>query len=137
MESVQESKGIVYLIDDSEMIRICVRQVISSHYDLEIKEFSTGEEMMNELTKEMPVLAIIDYILGEKNSGVMNGLDTLKILRKHFPKMKAILLTGVRDEDAMKRLKKEGFNKVIFKERESVFDILTDAINELLKQKQP
>lgn len=100
--SEKPAKFRVYLIDDHPLVLQGVTELINAESDLQVVG-STGEwSVAFEQIKELqPALVVLDITLSRSN-----GIEILKNLRVHFPKLKVLILS-MHDEDlyAMRALK--------------------------------
>lgn len=87
-------KGIAALLEDLEMVN-------------NIYEAGNGEELLRLLkeTKPLPDLILLDLNMPE-----MDGFETTKQLKKHYPEVKIIILTMEDDEQFILHLVNEGVN---------------------------
>lgn len=88
-----------------------VKSLLSSNKRFSvIGEAHNGEEVINILSKEK-----VDIVLLDMNMPVMDGMQTLKIIREKYPLMKVIMLTMFSTRDYIERLLKAGANGYILK----------------------
>lgn len=125
-------KQIAFIIEDSQIISSIVKKVISVYPGIEIFEFNSGEEMLMELEKTTPNIAIIDYFLAPEDQGKMNGVEVLSFLKNRNPNVYSILLTGIGDDQKIEELSAHGFDRILFKDNEDVFEYISDSIREHL-----
>lgn len=79
----------IMLVDDHEMVREGIKQLIEFDKDIQvISQASNGEECLKQLRVELP-----DIILLDVNMVGMNGIDVLKEIRKNRIPVKVAMLT--------------------------------------------
>jgi DNA-binding response OmpR family regulator len=78
----------ILIIDDDTQVRLLLRKLLD-HEGYEVREASNGKAGMK-LNRENPAdLVITDLIMPEKE-----GLETIMELRKKFPEVKIIAISG-------------------------------------------
>jgi len=82
---------LIFLVEDDPAFRKMIDAYLKSQRLTNIKQFSSGEEMLKQLTKEMPQLIVEDFDLG---AGKLNGLEIFKKAREINPKVDFIFLSG-------------------------------------------
>ncbi|MCB0409228.1 MAG: response regulator [Flavobacteriales bacterium] len=112
---------LIYVIEDSSIIREVVSLIFSGKKNSTVKAYCTGEEMFLNMNDEIPNLLILDYYLNAKNKNAMNGYDVLKKLNDNHKKVTTILLSGMHDEKKLKEVKELGVVDFINKEVDDVF----------------
>lgn len=79
----------IMLVDDHEMVREGIKQLIEFDGDIKvISQASNGEDCLKQLSVELP-----DIILLDVNMVGMNGIDVLKEIRKNRIPVKVAMLT--------------------------------------------
>jgi len=78
----------ILIIDDDEQMRILLRQVME-WAGYEVVEAADGREGMLKQRKEHADLVITDLIMPEQE-----GLETITGLKKEYPKLKIIAISG-------------------------------------------
>jgi nitrogen regulation protein NR(I) len=76
------------LIDDEEDVRYSFQRIFDSP-EIELATASSGEEGLKVIPKFKPDLVLMDVRMGG-----MNGLETLRRIREHNPKLLVILMTA-------------------------------------------
>ncbi|MFB0908214.1 MAG: response regulator transcription factor [Spirosomataceae bacterium] len=84
----------IALTDDHKLIRAGIRLLLEQVDDFEVVlEAANGEELLDALPRKR-----VDVVLLDINMPVLDGIETTKILRQKFPKVKIIMLS-LHDED--------------------------------------
>jgi DNA-binding response OmpR family regulator len=78
----------ILIIDDDDQIRILLRQVME-WAGYEVFEAADGREGMHQQRKQQADLVITDLIMPEQE-----GLETITLLRKEYPLVKIIAISG-------------------------------------------
>ena len=111
------------LVDDSVILRSAIRNVLeSSGYEI-VLEAGNSEDLFMALEKKMPDLLLLDVFFPTEN-----GLDILARLRKQYPSVKILMVTGLKQETITQEAKRLGANGVLYKP----FD--TDELLNAIKQ---
>lgn len=111
---IPKKKFTFFVVEDSDIFRDLLSHFISDidskkslkeKVDFEIHSFSTGEECLKALEKK-PDIVVLDYQLDRypntenprsKRVKLMNGLDTLKVIKKISPSTETIMVTAKGD----------------------------------------
>jgi len=100
----------VVVIDDVFIDRRIMTQIMrSAGFDV-VGEAEDGELGIMTVENEKPQLVILDYVMPK-----MNGMATLKELKKRYPKLPVIMQTSESDKEVATQLIKEGANDYIVK----------------------
>ena len=78
----------ILVVDDDELIRE-VSQRVLSHYGYEVRTASDGFEALLLMRKALP-----DLILSDLNMPRMSGFELLSVVRRRFPHLPVIAITG-------------------------------------------
>ena len=91
----------VFLLDDHELVRRGVRDLLWSHDDLTVVgEAATAEEALRQIPQLRPDVAVLDVRLGEDPSA-MNGIEVCREIRSAHPEVACIMLTSFADDEAL------------------------------------
>ena len=89
----------VFLLDDHELVRRGIFDLISAHDDIEVVgEAATGEEAMRRVGTNPPDVALLDIRLGDPDH---SGIAVCRDLRSAYPDVACLMLTGHADDDAL------------------------------------
>ncbi|MBL8028431.1 MAG: response regulator [Fibrobacteres bacterium] len=114
----------VLVVDDEEALRELAYDMLV-YAGCRVSTAPDGEACLNMVLKEK-----FDCIIMDMNMPKMNGFDSLKAVRKHFPDMPAVLMSGF--SSTMPILD----NNTLFLDKPYRAIVLLDSIKQLLQKKQ-
>ena len=83
----------ILICDDEEGVRESLRLILGDYYDLIITE--DGQQCLECLAHQKDIkLVLLDFRMPQ-----VSGLAVLKIIKKKYPKIKVIIVTGYRAVD--------------------------------------
>ncbi|MCU1351650.1 MAG: LuxR family transcriptional regulator [Acidimicrobiales bacterium] len=87
----------VFLLDDHEIVRRGVRELVDAEPDLEVVgEASTAEEALARVPATRPDVAVLDVRLGEGS-----GIEVCRDIRSAHPEVRCLMLTSFADDEAL------------------------------------
>ena len=87
----------VFLLDDHEVVRRGVRDLLETAGDLVVVgEASTAEEAIQRVEATRPQVAVLDVRLPDGN-----GIEVCRELRSRHPELKCLMLTSFDDDEAL------------------------------------
>lgn len=87
----------VFLLDDHEVVRRGVRELLNSADDLEVVgEAGTASEALHRIPATKPDVAILDVRLPDGT-----GIEVCRDLRSLMPDLKCLMLTSFNDDEAL------------------------------------
>jgi two-component system response regulator DevR len=91
----------IFLLDDHELVRRGVRDLIWAEEDLVVVgEASTGEEALERIAQTQPDVAVLDVRLGE-GEGALSGIEVCRDIRSNHPEVACVMLTSFADDEAL------------------------------------
>lgn len=87
----------VFIVDDDKMLSCAIDNIIKTavkEQTLEINEFETGEDCLQNLEKYKPEIVVLDYFLDSKNPEAKNGIEILKKIKEFNKDIKVLMLSG-------------------------------------------
>jgi DNA-binding NarL/FixJ family response regulator len=91
----------VFLLDDHELVRRGVRDLISAEDDIVVVgEAGTGEEALQRIPATRPDVAVLDVRMGE-GGDAMTGVEVCRQIRSSHPEIACVMLTSYADDDAL------------------------------------
>ena len=121
---------LIFFIDDDKMILNLLEYTFQSRQDYHVITYQTGEECLANLNQE-PKLIVLDHILTGSSGNMLDGMDTLKEIRKVDKEVPVIILTGQGDEELLSEFMEQGANRYLTKD-DFFIDSLIEAIQEML-----
>jgi two-component system, NarL family, response regulator DevR len=87
----------VFLLDDHEVVRRGVRDLLESSGEIEVTgEASTAEEALNRISAVRPQVAVLDVRLPDGS-----GVEVCREIRSRHPEIACLMLTSYGDDDAL------------------------------------
>lgn len=87
----------VFLLDDHEVVRVGVRELLESDGDIEVVgEASTAAEALARVPAVRPDVAVLDVRLPDGD-----GVSVCRELRSQFPDLACLMLTSFADDEAL------------------------------------
>jgi DNA-binding NarL/FixJ family response regulator len=91
----------VFLLDDHELVRRGVRDLLWSHDDMTVVgEADTAEEALRQIPKLQPDVAVLDVRLRDDPSA-MTGIEVCREIRSAHPAVACVMLTSYADDEAL------------------------------------
>jgi DNA-binding NarL/FixJ family response regulator len=119
---------LVFFVDDDKMILNLLEYTFKSRQGIRVQTFFSGEECLRNMHMK-PDLIVMDHIF-PKEKGNMNGMETLKKLKKIDKNITVIVLSRQQDQKLISEFLKNGASKYIAKENFFI-DELIQSIEEL------
>ncbi len=86
----------VFLVDDHEIVRRGVADLINAEKDLEVVgEASTAKQAVGRIAATLPDVAVLDVRLPDGN-----GVDLCRDIRSAYPQVNCLMLTAYDDDEA-------------------------------------
>jgi DNA-binding NarL/FixJ family response regulator len=118
----------VIVVDDHKLFRHCLRVIFSDdHPDIEIVgEAESGTELFKLLSTTSADIVLLDILLPD-----MNGVDIARQLRKQYPDMKILTISGENSAETIKKMVELDINGFISKQNSTPEELL-NAIYSIL-----
>lgn len=89
----------VALLDDHEIVRHGVAELVNSERDMEVVgHATTGKEMLSVVKRTSPDVAVLDVRLGDDSE---NGITVCRDIRSAYPDTVCLILTSFADDQAL------------------------------------
>ena len=118
----------IFFIDDDKVILNLMEFTFQSRHDYDVICFKTGEECLENLDQN-PRLIVLDHILAGVGESSLNGLETLKEIRKVNKEVPVVILTGQGDDSLLTEFMENGANRYLTKD-----DFFIDSLIETIQQ---
>jgi two-component system, NarL family, response regulator DevR len=91
----------VFLLDDHEMVRRGIRDLLSAQEDVTVVgDAATAEEAVELIPQTKPDVAVLDVRLSDDPSA-MNGIEVCREIRSNYPEVACVMLTSFADDEAL------------------------------------
>ena len=110
------------------MILNLLEYTFQSRQDYQVITYQTGEECLENLPQR-PNLIVLDHILSGPGEQRLNGLDTLREIRKVDKDVPIVILTGQGDDALLSEFMENGANRYLTKD-----DFFIDSLIETIQQ---
>ncbi len=121
---------LIFFIDDDKMILNLLEYTFQSRQDYNVVTFQTGEECIENLDQD-PKLIVLDHVLSGSRGTSLNGMDTLKEIRKVNKDIPVVILTGQGDDSLLSEFMEQGANRYLTKD-DFFIDSLIETIQEVI-----
>jgi DNA-binding NarL/FixJ family response regulator len=120
----------VIIVDDHLLFARSLASLVNSYDDYNVKfTFKNGSELVDKFSSgmELPALILLDV-----NMPVMNGIETMKWLKKYQPKAKVLALSMDDDEQVILSMLRNGAKGYLLKDIQPT--LLKKALDTVLDQ---
>jgi DNA-binding NarL/FixJ family response regulator len=91
----------VFLLDDHELVRRGIRDLLAGEDDLEVVgEASNAADALTRIPSTHPDVAVLDVRLGE-GPDQPNGIEVCRDIRSAYPDVACVMLTSFADDEAL------------------------------------
>ena len=111
----------ILICDDEEGVRESLKLILEDNYSLSFS--ATGNEALEKVKNESPDIVILDIKMPK-----MNGLETLKEIKKTSPNTKVIIASGYKSTETAQEAIKLGASDYVVKPFDS--NLLLKAIQQ-------
>ncbi len=119
---------LIFFIDDDKVILNLLEYTFQSRRDYDVVCFPTGEDCLENLHKN-PSLIVLDHILEGVDEDSLDGLETLKEIRKINQDIPVVILTGQGDDKLLSEFMENGADRYLTKD-----DFFVDSLVETIEQ---
>ena len=100
----------IALADDSGILRSALKNALESSGFEVVLEAETGRELFAGLGRHAVNLVLLDVFFPNES-----GLDMLIRLKKEYPHIKVLVVTGLRQDNVLAEVQKNGADGVLYK----------------------
>ena len=124
----------VLIVDDDSVVVETLEDALKRKGYEEVITANSGEEAFQLVKKEKPDLILLDIVMPR-----MNGVETLKEIRKIAPHLEVIMLTGLGSTELEHEARKMGVSDFLYKELtlEIFMKTLAKVLREREEKKKP
>ncbi len=123
------SKKNIFIVDDSEMFSIMLKDHLSQNPANSVSMFSTGEECMKNLYLK-PDVIVLDYYLNDVFKDAANGMEILTEIKKQKSPAHVIMLSSQERYVIAAQTISKGAEQYVIKD-DNAFDNIDKIINEI------
>ena len=129
-----QNKIKLFLVDDDVVFLRLLEIQFLEHGDFEIETYTTGEQCIEYLSHK-PDLIILDYLFDHFDRKVMNGIETLDMIKAVNPELPVIMLSEQDKIDvAIDCMHHAAYDYVV--KSETAFDRLQKIITRLFETRK-
>ena len=100
----------IALADDSGILRAALINVLASSGFEVVLEAENGQELFAGLKRQVVDLVLLDVFFPNES-----GLDMLVKIKKEYPQTKVLVVTGLRQDNVLAEVQKNGADGVLYK----------------------
>ncbi len=121
----------ITLIEDDLLLREMIYDFLKKKYPFAtVSLFNSGEDALEHLHLQQD-LVLLDFNLSSKEPGRKNGIEILKALKKNFPGMPVVFVSGQDNpEVALSTIKHGAWDYII--KNDNIFNRLDVTLNQVL-----
>jgi two-component system OmpR family response regulator len=106
---------LIFFVDDDKMMLNLMEYTFKCREGFDVRSFFSGEECLENLFLH-PSLIVLDYYLGEGESTVMSGLDTLKKIHDGNHNIPVVILSREKDKKLINQFLNNGAMQYVIKD---------------------
>lgn len=106
---------LIFFVDDDKMMLNLMEYTFKCREGFEVRSFYSGEECLDHLNLH-PSMIILDYYLGEGESAIMSGFDTLKKIREQNGAIPVVILSREKDKSLIRKFLQFGAMQYVIKD---------------------
>ena len=106
---------LIFFVDDDKMMLNLMEYTFKCREGFEVRSFYSGEDCLDHLDLH-PSLIVLDYYLGEGESTVMSGLDTLKKIHDGNRNIPVVILSREKDKKLINQFLHHGAMQYVIKD---------------------
>ena len=104
-----KGKGERILVIDDEKVQLEIAESLFRELNYKVRTLSDPQKAMDEIDDFMPDLLVLDMILSDKT----DGLDVYQKVKKTYPELKTVIISGHSEGDRVKEALKSGVKEFI------------------------
>jgi response regulator of citrate/malate metabolism len=124
---------LIFFVDDDKMMLNLMEYTFKCREGFDVRSFYSGEECLENLFLN-PSLIVLDYYLGEGESTVMSGLDTLKKIHEKHGHIPVVILSREKDKTLISKFLHYGAMQYVVKD-DFFINTLIETVEKYFMQK--
>jgi DNA-binding NarL/FixJ family response regulator len=124
---------LIFFVDDDKMLLNLMEYTFKCREGFDVRSFYSGEECLEHMHLN-PGLIVLDYYLGEGESTVMSGLDTLKKINEQNIQIPVVILSREKDKDLIREFLQIGAMQYVIKD-DYFINTLIDTVENYFMEK--
>ncbi len=120
----------VFLVDDEPIQNEMLRDHLSDHFGFQFKVYDSGEGAIKDMNLN-PRIVVLDYHLNAHLPNAQNGVEVLKAIKKSWPNVKVVMLSGQDKLEVAVQSMKLGATEYVIK-GETAFSRMVTVFNKIL-----
>jgi DNA-binding NtrC family response regulator len=109
----------VLIIDDEQIIINVLKRVLEAH-NFEVCFLNSGEQMFSKIEEFKPSIVFLDV----KMQGGENGVELLRDLKKEYPDIKVVMMSGYTSRETIEEASNYGADVFLKKPFDNIFDLI-------------
>jgi two-component system response regulator YesN len=110
-----ETPLLVYIVEDNPTEGMIMKLALNGHDQMQVRYFRSGTEMLHKLEEEMPHILLTDLMMPD-----IYGLDLVREVKRLNPQIRAVVMSGKEDWDAISQAQSEGVYNYVIKNEHSI-----------------
>jgi two-component system, OmpR family, response regulator len=106
---------LLFFVDDDKMMLNLMEYTFKCREGFDVRSYFSGEECLENLNLN-PSMVVLDYYLGEGESTVMTGLDTLKKINEINKNIPVVILSREKDKNLISKFMQYGAMQYVIKD---------------------
>ena len=119
----------IFIVDDDPFMLESLKDYLTREVPHKISVFATGEECLKHIA-EKPDIVILDYFLDALSKDAASGMEILKTIKKHYPRLPVIILSSQEKYAVAMQTIQKGADQYVVKDK-LAFEKIDSLIKEL------
>src|SRR5262245_51900647 len=119
----------IFIVDDDPFMQESLKDYLTRDVPHSISVFNTGEECLKHLA-DKPDVIILDFHLDSQSKDAASGMEILKTIKKHYPKIPVIMLSSQERYSVAMQTIQKGAEQYVIKDK-TAFEKIAAMINEM------
>ena len=106
---------LIFFVDDDKMMLNLMEYTFKCREGFDVRSFYSGEECLDNLSLH-PSMIVLDYYLGDGESKVMSGFETLTKIHERDNKIPVVILSREKDRTLISKFLQFGAMQYVVKD---------------------